>query len=75
MSTELSSDNHIYEVVTTAEVFRNGPFTRTMRSISDARSSPAAVLLTDGTVLLANSESDGTKVSSAETAERFTKRR
>lgn len=57
--------------LSTAELYRNGQFTRTTSPLSSARCSHSAVLLSDGTVLLTNGESGNTKLTSAET---FTKR-
>ncbi|HXG92578.1 MAG TPA: kelch repeat-containing protein [Blastocatellia bacterium] len=50
----------------TAEVFKNGQFTRVRSPLTYSRSSHAVVLLSDGTLLLTNGENGATKLKSAE---------
>ena len=51
----------------TAELYRNGQFTRTASPMTGARASHVAILLSNGTVLVSNGENGGTKLTSAET--------
>jgi hypothetical protein len=51
---------------TSAEVYRNGQFSRVRSPLSHGRSSHAALLLSNGSVLLANGEDGSTRLRSAE---------
>ena len=52
--------------LTSAEVYRNGQFSRVRSPLSHGRSSHAALLLSNGSVLLANGEDGSTRLRSAE---------